>query len=161
MTFDEAIDRVLSSEGGYVNDPTDPGGETKFGISKRAYPNVDIAGLTREDAKAIYKRDYWDVIYGAGLHEDIAFQVLDFAVNSGGSVAIQYLQRAAGVADDGHIGPVTIATVNQQPMGPLIFMYLALRLKFMTKLKNWPNAGKGWASRIADNMMYAAEDLLT
>lgn len=160
MNFDEAIERVLSSEGGYVNDPNDPGGETQWGISKRSYPDVDIKALTREGAKQIYKRDFWDKVKAAELHDDIAFQVLDFAVNSGGSVAIQYLQRAAGVADDSHLGPVSVAAINDMPMPVLLLMYLALRLEFMTKLKNWPSAGRGWARRIADNMLYAAEDLL-
>lgn len=161
MSFDTAIERVLSTEGGYVNDPKDPGGETQWGISKRSYPDLDIKALTREQAKEIYRRDFWDPVAGNGLHEDIAFQVLDFAVNSGGPVAIQYLQRAAGVADDGHIGPHTIEVVNAQPMAQLIFIYLALRLDYMTRLKNWPDAGRGWARRISDNMLYAAKDLST
>uniref|UniRef100_UPI0039E582BF glycosyl hydrolase 108 family protein n=1 Tax=Klebsiella pneumoniae TaxID=573 RepID=UPI0039E582BF len=62
--FDDLIGRVLGHEGGYVNDPRDPGGETQFGISKRAYPNVDIKGLTRETAISIYKRDFWDRVQG-------------------------------------------------------------------------------------------------
>ena len=161
MDFEIAIERVLSNEGGYVNDPKDPGGETQWGISKRSYPDVDIANLTREEAKAIYKRDFWDKVRGADLHEDVAFQVLDFAVNSGGSVAIQYLQRAAGVADDGHIGPVTIEAVNNAFIPSLVVTYLSLRLDFMTRLKNWPDAGKGWARRISQLMKDAAEDLRT
>lgn len=160
MNFNEAIDRVLSSEGGYVNDPNDPGLETQWGISKRSYPNVDVKNLTRDEAKQIYKRDFWDPVANAGIHGDVVFQVLDFAVNSGGSVAVQYLQRAVGVADDGHLGPVSVAAINDTPMPVLLLTYLALRLEFMTKLKNWPHAGKGWARRIADNMLYAAEDLL-
>lgn len=160
MDFNQAIERVLSTEAGYVNDPNDPGGETKWGISKRSYPDLDIAGLTRDQAKEIYERDFWEPVAGNGLHGDIAFQVLDFAVNSGTSVALQHLQRCVGVADDGHIGPVTIEAVNAFQVAPLIFMYLSMRLDFMTRLKNWPYAGKGWARRISDNMMYAAKDLL-
>ena len=59
MNFDQAFDRLISNEGGYVNNPADPGGETNWGISKRSYPDVDIANLTREGAKAIYLRDFW------------------------------------------------------------------------------------------------------
>lgn len=161
MSFETAIERVLSHEGGYVNDPNDPGGETNWGISKRAYPDVDIKNLTREQAIAIYKRDYWDKVAGAQLHEDIAYQVLDFAVNSGGPVAIQYLQRAAGAADDGYIGPATIEAVNKMPMPVLILIYIALRQKYQVKLKAWKNFSAGWASRNADNMLLAAQDLLT
>ena len=156
--FDDIIDRVLSSEGGYVNNPADPGGETNWGISKRSYPNVDIKTLTREGAKEIYKRDFYDPI--SMLNEDIIFQVLDFSVNSGTSVALRYLQSAAGAADDGHIGPATIDAVNAMPVAPLIFIYLSMRLKFMVKLRAWPTFGAGWANRIADNMLYAAKDLI-
>lgn len=161
MNFDTAIDRVLVSEGGYVNNAADPGGETNFGISKRSYPDVDIANLTRESAVAIYKRDFWDRVNGDNLDPRVAFQALDFAVNSGCETAVRYLQRAAGVADDGRIGPVTTAALNAMPPTVLLLTYLALRLKFMTGLKNWPNAGKGWSRRIADDMVFAAQDSLS
>src|SRR5574343_326744 len=73
MTFDQAFDRLIGHEGGYVFDPHDPGGETKFGISKRAYPALDIAALTLADAKAIYRRDYWDGAQCDRLPPDLAF----------------------------------------------------------------------------------------
>ena len=114
--------------------------------------------MTREGAKEIYKRDFYDPI--SMLNEDIIFQVLDFSVNSGTSVALRYLQSAAGAADDGHIGPATIDAVNAMPVAPLIFIYLSMRLKFMVKLRAWPTFGAGWANRIADNMLYAAKDLI-
>lgn len=161
MTFEIAIARVLDHEGGYVNDPRDPGGETKFGISKRSYPDLDIANLTRDAAVAIYKRDFWDRVHGDELHEDLAYQALDFAVNSGCDTALRYLQRAVGVADDGHFGSESIKALQSQPPAVTLLTYLALRLKFMTGLKNWPVAGKGWAVRIANNMIIAAEDLLS
>jgi len=63
--FDKVIDKVLINEGGYVNDPHDSGGETNFGISKRAYPNVNIKELTTAGAKSIYKKDYWDKVKGS------------------------------------------------------------------------------------------------
>lgn len=160
MNFETAIARVLSSEGGYSNNIKDPGGETNWGISKRSYPDVDIKNLTRAEACEIYERDFWEPVAGNDLPFAVAFEVLDFAVNSGGSVALQYLQRAVGVADDGHIGPVTIAAVKAAPLAPLLLAYLSLRLDFMTRLKNWQDAGRGWARRIAENMRYAAEDLL-
>ena len=82
-SFDRAINRILAHEGGYVNDRFDPGGETRYGISKRAYPSVDIKNLTRDGAKALYHRDYWQAIQGDELHPAIAFQVMDAAVNHG------------------------------------------------------------------------------
>ena len=83
MNFDVAFDRLIGAEGGYVNHPEDPGGETKFGISKRAYPDVNIASLTREDAREIYRRDYWGRARCDEYHPAIGFQLFDAAVNSG------------------------------------------------------------------------------
>ena len=105
MTFDEAFDILIGHEGGYVNHPNDPGGETRFGISKRAYPLLDIKVLTLDQAKAIYRRDYWIPAGCDRVPEALRFDVLDMAVNSGVKVAIQTLQRALGVRDDGLIGP--------------------------------------------------------
>ena len=81
--FRDYIERVLSHEGGYVNDPRDPGGETRWGISKRSYPHVDIKRLTRDDAIAIYERDFWRRVQGDKLPRQFAFQALDAAVNHG------------------------------------------------------------------------------
>src|SRR5271169_2172410 len=112
MNFDQAFDRLLGNEGGYVNNPADPGGETNWGIAKRSYPSVDIKNLTRDQAKAIYLRDFW--LRGKMDQYDpaIAFQIFDIAVNSGIETGVRILQRAAGVADDGNIGPVTAAAVK-------------------------------------------------
>src|ERR1700743_939548 len=88
MTF------VFKWEGGYVNDPSDPGGETNFGISKRAYPNVDIKNLTRQAAQEIYERDYWSKINGDTLEPNLACAALDTAINMGVSRAMQFLQQS-------------------------------------------------------------------
>lgn len=90
-SFEKAIDFVLSIEGGYVNDPSDPGGETKYGISKRAYPNVDIANLTESAAKEIYKRDYWDSLGCDNLVLGLDIVAFDTAVNMGRAVAKTFL----------------------------------------------------------------------
>ena len=158
MDFATAIERVLKIEGGYVNDPSDPGGETNFGISKRSYPNVDIRALTREQAIAIYKSDFWDAVNGADLYPSIAYQTLDFAVNSGTGTAIRYLQRALGVADDGHFGPMSIAAAKALSESDQILRLNAERLDFMRKLKAWKDFGAGWAGRIAENLRYGAMD---
>lgn len=156
--FDLFIDRILGHEGGYVNDPRDLGGETKFGISKRAYPNVNIASLSREQAIEIYRRDYWARIQGDILPDDVAFQVLDAAVNHGVGNSIRWLQRAVGVADDGQLGPVTLARVRSQAAVDVLLKFNAERLEFYTKLTTWPTYGKGWARRVAANLKYAAQD---
>jgi lysozyme family protein len=158
MTFDLAFDRLMGSEGGYVNNPDDPGGETNWGISKRSYPNLIISKLTRDNAKDIYKRDFWDRINADKLPDGVAFQLFDFAVNSGIETAIRYFQRALGVADDGHWGPISQQKVNNTTESDMIMMLNAERLEFMTKLSNWPNAGKGWVRRIAQNLKYGALD---
>ena len=158
MNFDAAFDRLISNEGGYVNNSADPGGETKFGISKRSYPTVDIKNLTREQAKAIYLRDFW--LRGEMSQYDgaIAFQVFDAAVNHGIETAIRLLQRAAGVADDGHIGPVTVAAIKAQSVTDMLMLFLAYRIKFWAKLSTWDTFGRGWAVRAADDLIYAAQD---
>jgi len=153
MTFDEAFSALIGHEGGYSNDPRDPGGETNFGISKRAYPDVNIATLTLEQAKAIYLRDYWQRAMCDQLPPVVAFQVFDCAVNSGIGQAIRFLQRAVGVADDGRVGPLTIRAVQRLDAEAVVSRFNGQRLDFMTKLSTWDVYGKGWARRIAKNLM--------
>ena len=156
--FLEIFDRIIGVEAGYVNNPQDPGGETKWGISKRSYPNIDIATLTRGGAMDIYYRDFWLVIEADKMSKALAFQCMDFAVNSSIQTAIRYLQRAIGVADDGHVGPVTLSKLSATDTNDVILNFNAERLDYMTKLSNWPNAGKGWARRIAQNLRYGSQD---
>lgn len=158
MNFNDAFERLLGHEGGYSNDPSDPGGETNWGISKRSYPTVDVKNLQRWDAEAIYRRDFWDKINAEKLPDGAAFQLFDFAVNSGIETSVRYFQRAIGVADDGHWGPISQAAVDSKSESDLIMLVLAERLDFMTKLKNWPDASRGWARRIANNLRYGAKD---
>ena len=156
--FQEAFDRLIGHEGGYSNNPKDPGGETKWGISKRSYPTLSIISLTREDAKGIYKRDFWDRLNANNLPPAIVFQLFDFAVNSGISTAVRYYQRTLGVADDGYWGPLSQAAAEQMdPMHQLLILN-AERLEFMTKLTGWPEFSRGWARRIAKNLRYGALD---
>ncbi len=157
--FDHFIERVLSHEGGYVNHPNDPGGETKWGISKRSYPKVNIKDLTREEAIEIYRRDFWDDIDGGKLADEVAFQVLDAAINHGAGNAIRWLQRAVNVADDGVLGSISHAAINRIPPTDIVLRFNAERLDFYTKLSTWPSFGKGWVRRIATNLRFAAEDI--
>ena len=158
ITFDVAFDRLMGHEGGYVNDPNDPGGETKWGISKRSYPNLNIRDLTRDQAKEIYRRDFWSKIHADVLPDGVSFQLLDFAINSGIQTAIRYFQRALGVADDGHWGPTSQQAADHTTEWDMIMRLNAERLDFMTRLKNWKDHGKGWARRIAQNLRYGADD---
>lgn len=153
MTFDEAFKVLIGHEGGYVNDPKDPGGETKFGVSKRAYPKEDIAGLTLERAKALYLRDFWDVIHADELPKHVRFAVFDAAVNSGVRQAIKWLQRAVCVTDDGVIGHKTLSAVVAMDPYKLAAVYNGQRLKFMTELHTFSTFGRGWARRVAENLI--------
>lgn len=158
MNFKQAFIRLLGSEGGYVNNPNDPGGETNWGISKRSYPNEDIKNLTQERAEAIYLRDFWSRINADKLPDGVAYQLFDFAVNSSNETAVRYFQRALGVADDGHWGPISQAAADKTSESDMIMLINAERLDYMTRLKNWPDASRGWSRRIAHNLRYGAQD---
>lgn len=96
--FEAAFSNLMKEEGGYVNDPKDPGGETKYGISKRSYPHINIKNLTLEQAKEIYHRDYWLKIKGDQLHSDaVASEFLEMAVNMGPVLIIYFYQAALDV----------------------------------------------------------------
>lgn len=164
------LKRILGHEGGFSSDPKDPGNwtggrvgagtlkGTKWGISANTYPTLDIERLTVEKASEFYKYDFIEPLRADRYSEAIAFQLLDFAVNSGMQTAIRRLQRALGVADDGKVGPVTQAAIIQVKDSDLVMMLLAERLDYMTALSNWPVHGKGWARRIAQNLRYGALD---
>jgi lysozyme family protein len=156
ISFNEAFTRLLGHEGGYVNNPADPGGETNWGISKRSYSNLDIKNLTRDQAMMIYYTDFWSPLGDADAA--IKYQMFDFAVNSGINTALRKLQLVVGVADDGHWGPLSKAALATMSVNDTLLLLNAERLEFMTKLKNWPDASRGWARRIATNLRYAAKD---
>jgi lysozyme family protein len=131
---------------------------SKYGISAMSYPTLDIAALTIDDARTIYKRDFWDRLHGDRLFDGVAFQCFDFAVNSGIETAVRYLQRALGVADDGHWGPISQAAADALSESDQILRLNGERLDFLTRLSGWPTQGKGWARRIAGNLRYGAVD---
>jgi len=112
--FENIIDKILINEGGYVDDPHDRGGETKFGISKLSYPKLDIKNLTVVDAKIIYKRDYWDKIKGDEIKSDaIAYEIFDTAVNMGTRTASKLAQIVCEAHPDGFIGNNTLIQLNE------------------------------------------------
>ena len=122
MKFEDIINDVFEKEGGYVNDPKDPGGETKYGISKRAFPNVDIKSITKEDAKKIYMDNYWTPSKSESIPEDLRLIYFDMVVNFGIRGAGRVLQRACNgknkdkIKVDGRVGKNTIkACKNLEP----------------------------------------------
>lgn len=156
INFDVAFDRLMGHEGGYVNDPQDPGGETQWGICKRSYPHVNIKTLSRDDAKAIYLHDFWAPL--ADAPAAVKFQVFDFAVNGGLSVAIRKLQAAVGVADDGHWGPHSAQALAGMELNDVLMRFNAQRLRFYASLKNRDRFLAGWVNRVAANLDYASQD---
>jgi hypothetical protein len=115
--------------------------------------DFNIKALTLNQAKAIYRRDYWTAAGCDRAPEAVRFDLLDMAVNSGVGLAIRTLQRAVGVADDGMIGPATLSALDQCDPKGLLARFNGARLQMMTDLVTWPTFGKGWARRIAANLM--------
>ena len=122
------------------------------------YPELDIPNLTLEEAKAVYKRDWWDKLGMDKFRPAMSYQMFDAAINHGMHNATEMVQRAAGAKDDGIIGPKTRAAVAAMDLNDLLMRFLAERLEFMTVISTWPRFGKGWARRIAHNLKIASQD---
>jgi lysozyme family protein len=155
MTFDEAFAALIGNEGGLVDNPADPGGLTKYGVSKRAYPMEDIRNLTLDRAKQIYFRDYWTPAGCENVPEAIRFDLFDTAVNSGIRAAVKCLQTAAGCPIDGVLGPQTLAAIAALDGARLSARFNGARLQFMASLATFSAFGRGWANRIANNLLRA------
>jgi len=163
--FEKAVKVVLEHEGGYVFNPHDPGGETKYGISKRSYPHLDIKNLTEDEAKEIYRRDFWNKMNLDEICDDLATEVFDFAVNAGIRQASIFLQKAYNkivkvvnpfenfLVEDGIIGPKTIASISsmcQEWEKGLLCVYRALEVDYYLEI-SYKSAGKflkGWLNRV-------------
>ncbi len=143
---------VLEREGGYVHHKDDPGGETNWGISKRAHPAVDIKSLTRNQAEAIYKSGYWIPCYCDQLTYPASLAVFDYAVNSGGKVARKALQRAVGATPDGKVGPKTMGALKRSSSRAIAKHVTDQRLSnFIRICKRRPASLvflKGWMRRL-------------
>lgn len=148
--FNPVMEHVFKSEGGYVNDPRDAGGETNMGISKRAHPMVDIKNLTKTTAKTLYHRDYWEKVRGAQMPDGLDLVAMDGAVNSGVSRGSKWVQKGLGVKVDGKIGPNTIRAANKPNVGiAVIQRACAARMGFLRGLKVWSVYKGGWSTRVA------------
>lgn len=163
-SFDTAVEKVLKAEGGYTNDPRDRGnwttgvvgeGEckgTKYGISAMSYPHLDIVNLTLNQAKDIYRKDYWDAIGLDSLHPILAAQVFDAAVQHGSATAVKLLQRVIGLNADGKLNTATIKTLEYMDQKLLTFQYIAKRLEYYASIKTFSVYGKGWVNRMVANI---------
>lgn len=152
MNFDQAFEKLIGHEGGYVNNPNDPGGETKFGICKRDYSWLNIKDLTLDQAKAIYLKDYWGPAGCDAVPDVIKFDLFDSAVNQGVKTAIRMLQTASGAVADGVIGPNTLQTLNRLNPYALLCNFNGVRLSGYTNLSTWQTFGRGWTRRVAENL---------
>jgi lysozyme family protein len=154
--YAESLQAVLVHEGGFVNNPKDPGGMTNLGCTKAVWEEyvghpVDekaMRALTPADVAPLYKRKYWDKICGDDLPAGVDYVVFDAAINSGAGRAAKWLQACVGVEPDGGIGPKTIAAVQGFDAKLLVTDYCKRRLSFMMDLPTWPTFGKGWTRRV-------------
>ena len=149
--FDECLKMLLHHEGGYVNHPKDPGGETNLGVTKRVYEKwggtKDMKDLTVEDVAPIYKKEYWDRCKCDDLASGLDYVVFDWAVNSGTGRSAKAVQKICGAAQDGAIGPKTLALVNGQNTEYMIEQFGKIRQEFYESLKTFDTFGKGWTRR--------------
>ena len=157
--FDDAFANTLGPEGGFADNPADPGGATMYGVTEAVARKWGYTGkmqdLPLETAKQIAKQEYWDPYQCDALIPMVAFQVFD-AVYNGGD-AVRWLQQSSGATVDGVMGPKTIAAVNLVNPYVMVMRFLALRLTYMASLDIWPNFGRGWARRIAHNLQFGAQ----
>lgn len=157
-TFDDAFHLLMGNEGGYSNNPKDPGGETMWGVTEKVARKEGYTGkmkdLPVEFAKDVAKRLYWDPLNLDEINPEIAFQVFDANYHS--SRGAKWLQFAAGTKTDGDIGPKTIAAVNSADRRTIIMKFNAYRIRYLLELKIWPTFGRGWMERIANNLIEGA-----
>lgn len=152
--FNQAIVKTLANEGGgkITDDPDDSGGLTKYGISQRAYPNLDIRNLTEQQARDIYKRDYWDRVQGDSIQsQQVAENLFDTAVNMGVKTASRMAQQAVGVSADGIIGPQSLTAINNANPATFIASYTLAKISYYAQICNKDRSQSkfllGWINR--------------
>lgn len=150
---------TLAQEGGLVDDPADPGGLTNFGISQRAYPNVDIRGLTAAAASDIYRRDYWNAVSGDSLPIGLDLMVFDMAVNAGVGRSAMILQGCIGVTADGAIGPMTLLAAAGADPAMTVASLGSAQLDYYESLDGWSTFGEGWGARVQRRQVAAVASI--
>src|SRR5260370_30503314 len=162
-TYAKAMVKVFEDEGGYSNDPGDPGGPTKYGITihdVRLYLNShataqDEKGLTKEQAQEIYDKHYATPLHYNDLPAGVDYAILDYGINSGIGRAARVLQRIVGAHQDGSIGEETLKDAAQMDPVKLINSIYAERLRFLRGLRTWGIFGKGWGRRCREGKVLA------
>ena len=164
--FEQCFQLVLKSEGGYVWDKSDPGGETNRGVTRAAWSEYlkrpiqdgEMAKLTVNDIRPFYKQMYWNVCNCEGLPKGVDYEIFDFAVNAGCTESIRCLQKALGTEPDGVLGPITLTLISQHDPKELIAAFTDIKTSFYKGLKLFPIYGKGWLERVAE-VKTIAEDM--
>ena len=166
-----AFEAVIKSEGGYVNDPHDRGGETNLGVTKKAWADYigravadgEMKSLTKDVVQPFYKKMYWDKVRGDELPSGLDYAVFDFAVNAGPGRAAKFLQQAVGVTADGAIGPGTMAAVAKADPKHALDQFSAAKTAFYKGLVDRDPTQqkffKGWMARV-DHVQHAADTML-
>jgi|TARA_R110002126_G_scaffold156573_2_gene304010 lysozyme family protein len=155
QNFEQCMGWLLEHEGGYVNHPSDPGGETNLGVTRAVYEQYagrqvmdgEMEGLTHDDVYPIYKENYWDRVRADDLPSGVDWAVFDWGVNSGTSRAAKALQRIIGVEQDGGIGPMTLQAVASVESAGIIDQLHYMREGFYRDLSTFDTFGRGWIRR--------------
>jgi len=154
MSFKECLDLVLKSEGGWVNNPNDPGGETNLGVTKRVWeeyvghPVTTMKNLTPELVAPLYEQKYWRPCYAEVLPRGLNFIVFSMAVNAGPGRSVKLLQQSIGCVSDGVIGRRTRELISASNSATLIAKFSEVRREYYRSLKTFPIFGRGWLSRV-------------
>lgn len=153
--FEQAFTALIGNEGGYSNNPHDPGGETMWGVTARVARAQGYTGPMRDlplaVAQHIAKAEYWDRYQCDAMDPRIGFEIFDAAYNGG--YPVKWLQLAVGTKPDGKLGDITLAAVKAADPMMVIARFCAYRLTYYTSLSTWPNFGRGWANRVAHNLL--------
>ena len=165
--FDHSLDLVLKSEGGFVNNPKDPGGMTNLGVTASTWANFkgrntnekEMRSLTRDDVAPLYEKKYWDACKCDDLPSCVDYLVFDFAVNSGPGRSVKTLQRALGLPEDGAVGPVTIQTIDVMDKTELIARFSDAKKQFYESLPTFATFGNGWLKRVDEARVNASNML--
>jgi len=163
--YDKCLETILHHEGGYVNHPKDPGGETNLGVTKKVYQEhggtKDMKDLLVEDVAPIYKKGYWDKIKGDDLPGGLDLCVFDFGVNAGPGRAAKFLQQMIGTTVDGGIGPNTLAKleeyIRENGEHEAVKKYQEMRQKYYENLSTFATFGRGWTRRVEETTKLALD----
>ena len=152
--FGHCLDLVLKSEGGWVNHPSDPGGETNLGVTKRVWeewvghPVESMKNLTKDQVAPLYEQKYWRPCYGEVLPRGLDLVVFSMGINAGPGRSVKLLQSSIGCVPDGVIGPRTRGLICESNIATLISKFSESRREYYRSLKNFPVFGKGWLARV-------------